>query len=180
MANRRCVGIYHLHGFVPQDPSRYPYHTWEGGLIEDVRLPVESLVFTDEQYWQTVARPGWFADRIFAQALCGICVFVGLSKTDINVIRWLAHNATEVKRDFRLVAAGWPDKDEVEFDATEELSRHSWITEKKSDALPAKNESDFGIYVLQNVLRNRGVDLIEIPSRTSKEFYDWWKGVFLS
>jgi hypothetical protein len=179
LANRKCVGVYHLHGFVPQNATRYPYRTWDGGVIEDVRLPVESLVFTDEQYWQTVGSPGGFASRIFAQALSGTCVFVGLSMTDINILRWLAQHATEVKREFRLMTAGWTNADEAEFDASEEISRHFWITEQRFDK-HLSLKSDFGLGVLRSVLQNRGVDIIEIPSWTSKEFHEWWKAVFLS
>jgi SIR2-like domain len=175
LGDRKTIGIYHVHGFVPQDPKRYPYYAQDGSIIADIRLPIESLVFTDEQYWQTVGDPSGFAARVFSQALSGICVFIGLSMTDINLLRWLAQYSTEVKRDFRSMAAGWTDSDNIEFNAWREGSRHYWIT----DQAFAK-DADFGMRVLKSVLHNRGVEIIRIPSWNSEEFRKWWRVTFLS
>jgi hypothetical protein len=149
-------------------------------MIQDVRIPVESLVFTDEQYWRAVGNPTGFASRIFAQALDGVCVFIGLSMTDINIIRWLAQYAMEAHRDFRLMTSAWVDQDKVEFDAVEELSRHYWIVERDFNDPSRKNPINFGTRVLRDVLQLRGVDRIEIPSWQSKEFHTWWSKCFLS
>ena len=177
---RSCLSIYHLHGFVPQHPSRYPFRTWDGGEIIKARLLVESLVFSDEQYWRTVANPAGFASRTFVHALSGVCVFIGLSMTDLNIIRWLAQYAAEAKHEFRLMAAEWKDADEVEFDGREELSRHFWITDQKADEPSEEITSDFGVYVLRQLLGLRGVQVIEIPSWTSKAFHELWRAGFLS
>jgi hypothetical protein len=181
LLNERCVGIYHLHGFVPLRPSDYPFYSGDGSWIPDPRPQAEALVFTDEQYWLTVGNPSGFAGRVFAQALSGSCVFIGLSMTDINVIRWLAQNAIEANRDFRLMTSTWADTDEVEFNASEELSRHYWITERDSGGLSETGRSrNFGAQVLREVLTLRGVECIDIPSWNSEEFHKWWGACFLS
>ena len=46
LPSRRSIGIYHLHGFIPRKASNYP-HLMEDGRIDNVQLPVESLVFTE-------------------------------------------------------------------------------------------------------------------------------------
>jgi SIR2-like domain len=178
--NWRSVGIYHLHGFVPLRPADYPFYSADGGWIADVRPPADTMVFTDEQYWLTVGNPTGFASRILAQALSGYCVFIGLSMTDINVIRWLAQNAIEATRDFRLMTSGWKNTDEIEFNVYEERFRHYWITERDSDGLSASGPSNFGVRVLREVLGIRGVGCIDIQSWKSKEFHNWWEACFLS
>jgi len=100
--------------------------------------------------------------------------------TDLNIIRWLAQYAAEAKHEFRLMAAEWKDADEVEFDGREELSRHFWITDQKADEPSEEITSDFGVYVLRQLLGLRGVQVIEIPSWTSKAFHEWWRAGFLS
>jgi len=118
----RSIPIYHLHGFIPKDPSAYQlYH--EDGLISDAPPAPESLVFTDEQYWRTVGNPTGFASRVFQSALRGNCVFVGLSMTDINILRWLANDAIERADDFRRLSTEWSGT-EAEFTIGEELRRH--------------------------------------------------------
>ena len=71
-------------------------------------------MFTDEQYWRAVGSPGRFASRVFAEALSGRCVFIGLSMTDLNIIRWLALDAIERTDDFRQLTSAWDDSIEVE------------------------------------------------------------------
>jgi hypothetical protein len=175
---RRAIAIYHLHGFIPMDSSQYPY-LMEDGAIEDVQPPAESLVFTDEQYWRAVGNPSGFASRVFSSALSGHCLFIGLSMTDLNIIRWLAQDAIERSDDFRRLTSGWSDPTEVEYNMFEELSRHYWITEKTPGDRHALQEP-IGARVLRNTLDRRGVVCIDIPSWESREFQDWWKARFLS
>jgi len=182
LADRKSIGIYHIHGFVPRSPAQYPFYSWDGGsMISDPDLPVESLVFTDEQYWQTVGNQGSLASRVVLQALSGSCVFIGLSMTDINILRWLSQNASEAKADYQRMASRWIDTDEVVFNAREELHRHYWITEKiDGDLNGRQSSSDLSAELLKDVLERRGVSSIEIPSWSSKAFHDWWKRCFLS
>ena len=175
---RRAIAVYHLHGFLPMVPSQYPYFM-EDGMIEDVQPPAESLVFTDEQYWRTVGNPSGFASRVFSNALSGHCLFIGLSMTDLNIIRWLAQDAIERSDDFRRLTSGWSDPTEAEFDMSEELSRHYWITE----GTPGDRHGlrgPMGARVLRSTLDRRGVVCVDIPSWKSREFKDWWKARFLS
>lgn len=175
----KAIGIYHLHGFVPMEPDLYPFHSRDQGIM-DVPLPLESLVFTDEQYWRAVGNPGDFASRVFAQALGGTCVFIGVSMTDINLMRWLAQRSIEVKRDLQYMTAGWKDSWEVVYAQITELSGHYWITVENRSSTLGKT-SDFGAEVLREVLSSdRGVQCISIPSWESKEFQAWWKACFLS
>ncbi len=74
---RPPIPVYHVHGFLPGEPRSYP------------DAP-DCLVFTDEQYWATVASPSSFPNRVLLEALHDShCVFVGLSMTDVNLARWL-------------------------------------------------------------------------------------------
>ncbi len=174
---RRAIPIYHLHGFIPLQASIYP-HVMEDSWIDDAQQPLESLVFTDEQYWRTVGNPTGYASRVFSSALSGCCVFIGLSMTDLNVIRLLAQDAIERSDDFRRLTSGWSDPVEVELNIIEELSRHYWIT-----VGPGRDRADrdrpLGTGMLIGTLQRRGVDCIEIPSWESKEFHAWWKACFL-
>ena len=171
----RSIAIYHLHGFVPLKASDYPWYM-EDGLIEDANPAAESLVFTDEQYWRTLGKPFGFASRVFLNALNGSCVFVGLSMTDINILRWLATDAIERSDDFRLLARGWSSS-EATFVIGEELSRHYWITESSPQERRATQDVE-DADLLTITLGSRGVDRITIPSWDATEFHDWWKSCF--
>ncbi len=176
---KRAIPIYHLHGFVPLHPELYPFYSRDEGRME-VPLPLESLVFTDEQYWRAMGNPGDFASRVFAQALGGTCVFLGVSMTDINLLRWLAQHSIEVKRDIQYMTDSWEDSFQTVFAQFTELSSHYWITEGSSD-WNRRDESDVDADVLKEVLSTgRGVQCIHIPCWDSKEFRDLWKSCFLS
>ena len=173
-----AIGIYHLHGFVPQDPKRYPFRFPDSG-IADAPVPVESLVFTDAQYWRAMGNPGDFASRVFAQALGGRCVFIGLSMTDINIMRCLANYAMETRQDIQTVTANWTQDSYVAQTEFEELSAHFWIREKEQGSSRDMNP-DFGTQVLKSVLEDsRGVRFVEVPSWVSSEFVDWWRECFV-
>jgi hypothetical protein len=178
LPSRHALCIYHLHGFVPRRRGGYPHFT-ENGEISKVQPPAESLVFTDEQYWRALANASGFASRVFLGALSGRCIFIGLSMTDLNLIRWLAQDAIERNDDFRRLASGWADPLEAEFNTVEEISRHYWITMQPSPDHES-NELSIGDQALRGTLQRRGVECIDIPAWDSREFHDWWKRCFLS
>lgn len=171
----RSIPIYHLHGFIPKDASAYPLYQ-EDGFITDAPPAPESLVFTDEQYWRTVGNPTGFASRVFQSALRGRCVFVGLSMTDINILRWLANDAIERADDFRRLSTEWSGT-ETEFTIGEELRRHYWIT-TDSAADSTEPAGEVAPDLLTITLNRRGVRGIRIPSWSAKEFQDWWRRCF--
>ena len=162
---RNAVPIYHVHGFLPSD-------LWEDDL--GVR---RMLVFTDAQYWSTSANAFAFANRIVNTALCeGVCIFIGLSMKDINLLRWLALRSLEYDRDqLEFVKARWlkwlsdrtPETDTGTLDDLQKFltagsmqtpglqktfSRHFWIRPPDTD--PSGFLSDF--------LRDRGVRSVDI------------------
>ncbi len=86
---RPPIPCYHLHGYLPREAE------WH----EDAP---ESLVFTDAQYWASVSSPMSFANKIMSHALHDShCIFIGLSMTDINLIRWLGTSYNEICDDKR-------------------------------------------------------------------------------
>jgi hypothetical protein len=179
----RAIAVYHVHGFVPREANSYTVVKADGSLSDADPAP-ESLVFTDEQYWRVVGNPTGFASRIFCNALSDCCVFLGLSMTDINIIRWLAQDAIERSDDLRRVHPDW-DLTEMAYDLSEDLSRHYWITEGPSrarartvDGARAENDA-MRADVVGNALGRRGVTRITIPSWDSKAFRDWWNECFL-
>ena len=81
------IPVYHIHGYLPQ-------------AAESSRDAPDTLVFTDTQYWDSLASPTSFANRVMSNALHDShCVFLGLSMTDVNLMRWLGVHAAEVKAD---------------------------------------------------------------------------------
>jgi hypothetical protein len=180
----RGIAVYHLHGFVPREANAYTVVKADGSLSDADPAP-ESLVFTDEQYWRMVGNPTGFASRIFSNALSDSCVFLGLSMTDINIIRWLAQDAIERSDDMTRLHPDW-DASELAFDRTEDLSRHYWITEgpaltrpRTEEAARAADEAA-SADVVGNTLGRRGVVRIVIPSWESEAFSDWWRACFVS
>jgi hypothetical protein len=169
------IPVYHLHGFIPKKPDDYPLFTRDGHLA-GIQPRAESLVFTDEQYWRTLGNPAAFASRVFATALSGCCVFIGLSMTDLNLIRMLAQDATERSDDFRALAPDWWDPTEVEFDNREDLLRHFWIT---TGSVGNGETRELGEGLLRDLLDRRGVARITIPGWDAREFHDWWRRRFL-
>ena len=178
LTGRRSIPIYHLHGFVPLDQSLYPLQV-QDAVLTDTAPPLESLVFTDEQYWRTVGHANGFASRVFASALSGCCVFVGLSMTDINIVRWLAQDAIERSDDLRRLAGAWQDPAEVEFTILEDLSRHYWITQGPPPVRGARPEAVEGEPdVLTTTLARRGVTKVSIPAWDAPEFRALWRDSF--
>jgi hypothetical protein len=141
---RRPLPVYHIHGFVPSGyRAKYGYD--------------HMLVFTDTQYWSTSASGAAFANRVIASALSeGRCVFVGLSMTDVNLLRWLALRTIEKDHDIAAIRNS-------QLPASRErpinwgFQRHFWIRPRSDD--PTGFISEF--------LSLRGVDSVEIAG---------WKG----
>lgn len=114
---KRRIPIYHVHGFIPQRPGFFDFKYM--------------LVFTDHQYWSTSASALTFANRIVSWALSeSCCVFVGLSMTDINLIRWLALRALEFERD---VTEAVESHDDAVGNILHTFSRHFWIRPRSAD-----------------------------------------------
>jgi hypothetical protein len=101
------------------------------------------LVFRDLDYWKMTATPSSFANHVLMSALGFTrCVFVGLSMTDINLMRWLGTLAAESE-------SAWHDRWHLHFVKGDESlekgfvwlnpktnrKRHRWLTaQPKSDS----------------------------------------------
>jgi hypothetical protein len=118
---RRAIPVYHIHGFVPSNH-----------MANYLRHFDHMLVFTDTQYWSTSAGAPTFANRVIASALGeGRCVFVGLSMTDINLLRWLALRTIEKDRDLsEVVRTAYAQMQRGFIDHA--FERHFWIRTKKT------------------------------------------------
>lgn len=141
------IPVYHIHGFLPRDGDERPW----------ADAP-STLVFTDAQYWQTVASPLSFANRVVTQALHDSrCVFIGLSMTDIDLMRWLGVRFQEIVQDRRLQreANGGRGRLSLETLQRHSLLRHSWIR--------VADRSDDAKLLADHLLR-RGVETVEIAS----------------
>lgn len=149
------IPIYHLHGYVPANVDGL-YGKWR---TQSPRFFDHTLVFTDAQYWSATAQPLTFANRVMSWMLSeSRCIFVGLSMTDINLLRWLALRTLDVER----------DAEEVKRFARNAISRemgfqhvrHLWIRPQKDD--PTGFLSDF--------LTSRGVVSLDIESWDGPHF----------
>lgn len=149
----QALPIYHLHGFLPQEPERR-WHQDAG----------DSLVFTDSQYWSSVASPMSFANRVMSFALHDSrCVFIGCSMTDINVLRWLAVRANEIEADKETQFQHHPDGADGSRSrraAQQAVQRHFWIRPDTDDAQG----------FLGRCLAIRGVHCVPIDSWTGSSF----------
>jgi hypothetical protein len=107
------IPSYHLHGYLPinlfgkvpdwaGDPHERRPRMKTAQLREHhVEAVPEALVFTDAQYWQSVATPLSFANFVFANALHdSSCLFIGVSMTDLNTMRWLGLHSIEFRREY--------------------------------------------------------------------------------
>ncbi|QDU65800.1 SIR2 family protein [Engelhardtia mirabilis] len=118
---RSPIQVYHLHGYLPNVRNR--------------RASPDTLVFTDAQYWRSLANPASFANRVFAGALQDShCVFIGLSMEDVNLMRWLGLRHVEFEDDFlaRYGAPGTSTKNVWE-NLRDNANRHFWITTEGGD-----------------------------------------------
>jgi len=129
------------------------------------------LVFTDAQYWSTSATALAFANRVMLSALSeSQCVFIGLSMTDINLLRWLALRTLEWDRDVDDVERLG---EKLELKSGKELvtklavnstragfSQHFWIRPGSAD--PTGFLSEF--------LAIRGIQAVELKNWTGPHF----------
>jgi hypothetical protein len=88
------------------------------------------------------------------------CVFIGLSMTDINLLRWLGLRTLEKERDLSEVIPGLEGKQWHEDNVKDGFRRHFWIRPSSDD--PSKLMSKF--------LDLRGVDSVQIDGWGGKSF----------
>lgn len=140
-AGRPPIPVYHLHGFLPREGSAL--HRRDG---------TDALVFTETQYWASFAEPTSFPNRVMMNALHdSVCVFVGMSMTDLNVARWLGLRALTVGADLGGTRVSPEPLGRAVRDA---LDHHFWIRSVPKDRSPEG-------YVTPT-LRDRGVRTIEL------------------
>lgn len=151
------IPIYHLHGFIPRKGRQGKHRAW-------VKNYDHMLVFTDSQYWNSGSKMLSFANHIMGYTLHDShCVFVGLSMTDINLLRWLALRRNELMAEAEEISEKHPDKRKLQHPNKEPplylmgLKRHFWIRPKSDDPTG----------FLTKFLETRGVRSVEIRS---------WKG----
>ena len=149
------IPIYHLHGFAPANIKGL----YRKGWSKFPRFFDHNLVFTDAQYWSTTAQALTFANSVMSWVLSeSRCMFVGLSMTDINVLRWLALRTLELERDAEEVARF--ARNTWSCEAGIQHVRHVWIRANKDD--PSGFLSEF--------LALRGVASLEIESWSGAHF----------
>jgi hypothetical protein len=122
---RGPIPVYHLHGEVPEDPRE----------TERMRSFDHTLVFTDSQYWSTTTSLLSLPNTIMGAALHdSTCVFVGLSMTDSNVLRWLALRSLEFATDVEQNGRGLrSDSAAARSEMSRRLRRHFWIRPPSDD-----------------------------------------------
>jgi hypothetical protein len=136
---RGPIPVYHVHGFLPQQGTPLMRHE-----------AADTLVFTEAQYWSSFAEPTSFPNRVILNALHdSVCIFIGLSMTDLNIARWLGVRANAVTRDRERRATRSSARS-----TQAALDHHFWIRSKpKPDSAEA--------YVTAQ-LRRRGVRAIDL------------------
>jgi hypothetical protein len=125
------------------------------------------LVFTDSQYWDSSSKMLSFANRIMGSALYDShCIFIGLSMTDINLLRWLAIRHNELVDECTNIVKRHPiyGKDTRDFEELPQmltgLRRHYWIRPQSTDPTG----------FLTRFLETRGVLSVEIDSWSGDSF----------
>ena len=155
---RRAIPIYHIHGFLPSKKRDRLY----ADAFDHM------LIFTDTQYWSMSASSMSFANRIMSHALGeGRCLFIGLSMTDINLLRWMGLGSYEKDRD--LIAATKANVSKLQqVTIGKGYERHCWIRPAKDD--PSGFLSEF--------LQLRGVNSVEIKDWKGEGFQQLMKACF--
>jgi hypothetical protein len=155
---RGPIPIYHLHGEVPQDPSE----------AERLRSLEHTLVFTDSQYWASTTSLLSLPNTIMGAALHdSTCIFVGLSMTDGNVLRWLALRSLEFATDVEQWHARG-DPAHLSNETARRLRRHFWIRPRSDD--PSGLLSEF--------LDARGVVSVEVDGWSGPSFDELLRACF--
>ncbi len=173
---KQPIPVYHLHGCIP--------HTWVTRLAPQLlRTYDHMLVFSDAQYWASASSILSFANRIMGAALHDShCIFVGLSMTDLNILRWLAlrhvefdkaeeqtmravaMEASDIKESLLGKAVTWLHSTSVR----RKLRRHFWI----------RPSSDDPTGFLSRFLDIRGVRSVEIAGWDGDAFRKLMKRCF--
>ena len=145
---KRGIPLYHIHGFLPSN------HVIKYSKFDHM------LVFTDAQYWSTSASALTFANRIMSSALSeGRCIFIGLSMTDINLLRWMALRNIELNRDIQEIERNQKSGINPEF-LHRIFQRHFWIR-------PASDDPNGFLTKFFNI---RGINSVEIKDWTGNSF----------
>lgn len=121
----QAIPLYHVHGSLPRNPDK----AWQ-------KEAGDALVFTDSQYWSSVASPMSFANKVMSFALHDSrCVFIGSSMTDINLLRWLAVRANEIEADkaSQFEPYHGPGSAQEQRSTRQALDRHFWIRPDSDD-----------------------------------------------
>lgn len=142
---RTPIPVYHLHGFLPRKQAT---SIW--------RESADTLVFTDSDYWATVASPLSFANRVIAHALHDTtCLFIGLSMHDVNVLRWIGLRYHAIAED-KAAQRGRKVRDEEirHRSVRTALERHYWI----------RPDADDWDGLITDLMRERGVTSVRIAS----------------
>jgi len=157
------IPIYHLHGFVPANiQGLYGRWPWRFPRIFD-----HNLVFTDAQYWSTSASALTFANRVMSWMLSETrCLFIGLSMTDVNLLRWMALRTIELVRDTE-EAERFAKRGESIWLKTHS-ARHGWVRPKSDDP----------VGFLSEFLALRGVEALEIEAWSGEHFARFIKRCF--
>lgn len=154
---RPPIPVYHVHGFLPRD----------GAARQWLDAP-DTLVFTDAEYWATVASPLTFANRVMAQALHdSSCVFVGVSMLDVNLIRWLGTRYNAVRDDLASQSAFVRGRGRASLRkrSREALQRHFWIRDAGADPQALIGEVLLERGVRSIVLDHWGLPFARLMSR---------------
>jgi hypothetical protein len=140
---RSPIPIYHVHGFLPRSGTPLARHE-----------AADTMVFTEAQYWSSFAEPASFPNRVILGALHdSVCIFLGLSMTDLNLARWLGVRANAVQRDRerRSASTGRASRRQA---VQTVLNHHFWVRR-----IPAAESAEAYVTPL---LRRRGVRTIEL------------------
>ena len=145
------IPIYHIHGYLPRD-------------AKSSRDAPDTLVFTDEQYWDSLASPMSFANRVMSNALHDShCIFIGLSMTDANLMRWLGVHASEVKTDkFSEFGAKGKSIRSAKKATGAALRRHYWLRsdDVDPDEMISRHLYRRGVYSISLVDRDADITAI--------------------
>ena len=146
------IPVYHVHGIAHKV------------LAENY---VNTFVFTDAQYWAASTNHLSLANTVMASALFETrCIFVGLSMTDPNLLRWLALRAREYETDAKAPTdVGAPLRADM---LDGRMQRHFWL--RPDDADPSEYLTEF--------LRTRGVRAVPIDGWNSSAFADLMAACF--
>jgi SIR2-like domain len=160
-----AIPIYHLHGYLPNPGVPRPKRKTTYHQLRDATQ--DTLVFTDWQYWKLSTTPAGFANRVFSTALHDShCIFIGVSFTDVNLLRWLGMRSVELALDLQSEFSLGPR--DLFSSQRRYREPHAWIRPVSAD--PGG--------VISEVLKLRGIKPITIDSWDSAQFALVMKRIF--